>query len=92
MRSALSAFVVIYAVVLLARSSPLGLDSTPQQQPLSTSTSTGRPQYENGELPPREDTEGWIDPRLNGGRFLDVRVWFSDSRSCGILKLDLCKW
>ncbi len=31
------------------------------------------PEYENGELPPVENTLGWIDPRLNGGRFLDVR-------------------
>ncbi|KAI9068722.1 hypothetical protein FKP32DRAFT_1641901 [Trametes sanguinea] len=31
----------------------------------------GERKYENGELPPVEDTAGWIDPRLNGGRFLD---------------------
>ncbi len=29
--------------------------------------------YEHGELPPMENTLGWIDPRLNGGRFIDVR-------------------
>ncbi|KZT09206.1 uncharacterized protein LAESUDRAFT_722933 [Laetiporus sulphureus 93-53] len=28
-------------------------------------------EYENGELPPEEDTIGWVDPRLNGGRLLD---------------------
>ncbi|TFK89696.1 hypothetical protein K466DRAFT_486332 [Polyporus arcularius HHB13444] len=27
--------------------------------------------YEHGELPPTENTLGWIDPRLNGGRFID---------------------
>ncbi|CCL98518.1 uncharacterized protein FIBRA_00517 [Fibroporia radiculosa] len=29
--------------------------------------------YENGELPPEENTPGWADPRLRGGRLLDVR-------------------
>ncbi|KAH9891837.1 hypothetical protein C8Q73DRAFT_90702 [Cubamyces lactineus] len=28
-------------------------------------------EYENGELPPVEDTRGWRDPRLNGGRLID---------------------
>ncbi|KAI0079467.1 hypothetical protein K474DRAFT_1592051 [Panus rudis PR-1116 ss-1] len=28
-------------------------------------------EYKNGELPPRNDTVGWVDPRLNGGRLLD---------------------
>ncbi|KAI0789775.1 hypothetical protein C8Q75DRAFT_733564 [Abortiporus biennis] len=27
--------------------------------------------YVNGELPPQEDRLGWVDPRLDGGRFLD---------------------
>ncbi|CDO68994.1 hypothetical protein BN946_scf184834.g1, partial [Trametes cinnabarina] len=31
----------------------------------------GDRKYENGELPPVEDTVGWVDPRLKGGRFLD---------------------
>lgn len=31
-------------------------------------------EYENGELPPEVDTPGWVDPRLNGGRLLDVRL------------------
>ncbi|TCD68519.1 hypothetical protein EIP91_010575 [Steccherinum ochraceum] len=31
----------------------------------------GEPRYEHGELPPLQDTIGWVDPRLNGGRFLD---------------------
>lgn len=34
----------------------------------------GEPTYEDGELPPLPDTVGWVDPRLNGGRFLDVRA------------------
>ncbi|KAL6308277.1 hypothetical protein BKA93DRAFT_868952 [Sparassis latifolia] len=33
--------------------------------------SHGHREYENGELPPVGNTEGWIDPRINGGRFLD---------------------
>ena len=33
-------------------------------------------EYENGERPPEENTLGWTDPRLNGGRFLDVRTLF----------------
>ena len=32
----------------------------------------GGRRYENGELPPMKNTVGWTDPRLNGGRFLDV--------------------
>ncbi|KAH9936521.1 uncharacterized protein B0H18DRAFT_974214 [Fomitopsis serialis] len=28
-------------------------------------------EYENGELPPVENTLGWVDPRLHGGRLLD---------------------
>ena len=30
-------------------------------------------EYKNGETAPEENTIGWVDPRLNGGRFLDVR-------------------
>lgn len=33
-----------------------------------------RHRYEHGELPPLQNTIGWHDPRLNGGRFLDVSV------------------
>lgn len=29
-------------------------------------------EWENGELPPVRDTVGWVDPRLNGGRLIDV--------------------
>lgn len=36
-------------------------------------------EYKHGELPPTNDTEGWIDPRLNGGRLLDVRALISSS-------------
>ncbi|KAF7794175.1 hypothetical protein EIP86_005306 [Pleurotus ostreatoroseus] len=28
-------------------------------------------EYKNGETAPEENTIGWVDPRLNGGRFLD---------------------
>ena len=40
--------------------------------------------YERGELPPVEDTVGWVDPRLNGGRLIDVRTFFFSfsSHSC----------
>ncbi|KAI0079450.1 hypothetical protein K474DRAFT_1591997 [Panus rudis PR-1116 ss-1] len=41
----------------------------------NTATSASRTkddyEYKNGELPPRNDTVGWVDPRLNGGRLLD---------------------
>ena len=48
-------------------------------------------EYKNGELPPVEDTEGWTDPRLNGGRFIDVsaplpslvRAWLSSGERAG---------
>ena len=33
----------------------------------------GDRKYENGEMPPVKNTVGWVDPRLNGGQFLDVR-------------------
>ncbi|OSX59701.1 hypothetical protein POSPLADRAFT_1040740 [Postia placenta MAD-698-R-SB12] len=39
------------------------------QVPLSSSST--RRKYENGELPPEENTPGWVDPRLLGGRLLD---------------------
>lgn len=32
----------------------------------------GHREWENGELPPVRDTVGWVDPRLNGGRLIDV--------------------
>ncbi|TBU23727.1 hypothetical protein BD311DRAFT_767882 [Dichomitus squalens] len=31
----------------------------------------GDRKYENGEMPPVRNTVGWVDPRLNGGQFLD---------------------
>ena len=33
--------------------------------------------HESGESLPFESTEGWIDPRLNGGRFIDVSIHIS---------------
>lgn len=30
--------------------------------------------HRNGESPPLRNTIGWVDPRLNGGQFLDVRL------------------
>lgn len=34
----------------------------------------GDREYENGEMPPVRDTVGWVDPRLNGGRLIDVSI------------------
>ena len=51
----------------------------------------GDRKYENGEMPPVKNTVGWVDPRLNGGQFLDVR------RSCLVCfsrwgAYELCSW
>ena len=49
------------------------------QLPVSVHKDKGKgdgPRYENGELPPVKNTVGWVDPRLNGGRFIDVRPGF----------------
>ncbi|OSD02508.1 hypothetical protein PYCCODRAFT_1367557 [Trametes coccinea BRFM310] len=48
-----------------------GFDHEEQEVLWHTAPRQGDRKYENGELPPVEDTAGWIDPRLNGGRFLD---------------------
>lgn len=67
----LSAPVLISTLVSVCLSSPLAQSQAPfaVKEPAH-----GGRRYENGELPPSENTAGWIDPRLNGGRFLDVRV------------------
>lgn len=65
---------LIATLFLLVRSSPLALDDNDNQAPLAVSSVLRSPVYEDGELPPLKDTEGWIDPRLNGGRFLDVSL------------------
>lgn len=54
-------------------SSPLGLSDS-NQVILSSPSITKPYDYKNGELPPTNDTQGWVDPRLNGGRLLDVRI------------------
>ena len=59
---------------LFAHSSPLALEDDGKQVAFAVSDDLGGPVYEDGELPPLKDTEGWIDPRLNGGRFLDVSL------------------
>lgn len=69
----LPAAVLLSTLVVLVQSSPLALVETTAQTPLVASDSLSAPRYDRGELPPLRDTEGWIDPRLNGGRFLDVR-------------------
>ncbi|CAL1712158.1 unnamed protein product [Somion occarium] len=59
-------------LISVVLSSPAGLDSSDYNQVILGSSSIARPyQYVDGELPPTNDTEGWIDPRLNGGRLLD---------------------
>lgn len=70
---------LLQTFVSLAFASPVvSEDVEPQQLVLSAPRPTGQPTYEHGEMPPREDTVGWVDPRLNGGRFIDVstvNVW-----------------
>ena len=55
-----------------AASLPSSAIAATGQVVLADSLKGGR-RYENGELPPMENTLGWVDPRLNGGRFIDVR-------------------
>jgi hypothetical protein len=50
---------------------PSGLDEYSQQTVLGGAET---PTYESGEQPPQEHTSGWVDPRLNGGRFIDVSI------------------
>lgn len=68
----LSCVVLISTFVTFVLSSPLLLDQR-EQAVLSSPRTPDKPEYKNGETPPVENTVGWIDPRLNGGRFLDVR-------------------
>ncbi|KAI0772213.1 hypothetical protein BC629DRAFT_1291472 [Irpex lacteus] len=60
-----------HTFVLSVLASPLAHEPQSQQIILSGHRSSGIPEYEDGEKGPVEDTEGWIDPRLNGGRFID---------------------
>ncbi|EKM52048.1 uncharacterized protein PHACADRAFT_262501 [Phanerochaete carnosa HHB-10118-sp] len=64
-------WLLAFALALLVHSSPVATDSDANQVPLSVSDSRRVYEYHNGELPPTENTDGWIDPRLNGGRFID---------------------
>lgn len=73
MHRSFSVGILIYALVLLVRSSPVATDGDDGQIPFLVSDTFESPRYGNGELPPTENTEGWVDPRLNGGRFIDVR-------------------
>lgn len=63
------------AVTLVSQilASPVGFGDSGDRQIVFSESGRG---YENGELPPIEGTPGWIDPRLNGGRFLDVRMLY----------------
>ena len=70
--AALYVLLLLQTTVLLVLASPVvSEDGTTQ---LVLSMGNKRPTYEHGEMPPREDTVGWVDPRLNGGRFIDVSV------------------
>ncbi|KAI0086898.1 hypothetical protein BDY19DRAFT_957277 [Irpex rosettiformis] len=60
-----------HTFVLSVFASPVVSEQQSLQVILSGHRPPGLPEYENGENPPAEDTEGWIDPRLNGGRFID---------------------
>ncbi|PSR94568.1 hypothetical protein PHLCEN_2v4436 [Hermanssonia centrifuga] len=69
-----STILLVCSLVVFAVSSPLApredagqivlLETRPIVKP-------DQPEYEHGEMPPIEHTLGWVDPRLNGGRFLD---------------------
>lgn len=63
---------LVHTFVLSVLASPLAHEPQSQQIILSGPTSPGISEYVDGEKGPVEDTEGWIDPRLNGGRFIDV--------------------
>ncbi|GJE91633.1 hypothetical protein PsYK624_077830 [Phanerochaete sordida] len=69
MLRSLPACFLVLALAFLARSSPVG--NADQIPLLAADDSLGAVDYRNGELPPTENTEGWVDPRLNGGRFID---------------------
>lgn len=74
---------LIQSFVFSALASPVLSEEHSQQSILSTLPSPKIPTYENGELPPVKDTVGWADPRLNGGRFIDV----SNKCSCSRISL-----
>ena len=83
----------IVALLLLAQTlslhafaSPVVSEDSSQQQVLYLPQPVNRPKYENGELPPTQDTIGWVDPRLNGGRFIDVCL--SVAEMCKRLRLN----
>lgn len=60
-------FSTIASHFLCVLSSPVDIGADARQTILASPDY----EYENGELPPEENTAGWADPRLNGGRFLD---------------------
>ena len=72
---------LLSTLVPFAFSSPLALYDS-DQVILDSPSITHHHKYKNGELPPTNDTQGWVDPRLNGGRLLDVRI--PVSVCCGV--------
>ena len=85
----LSASVLVSVRFLFAYASPLTPEYDGNQAPLTAPANVEGPVYEDGELPPLVDTEGWIDPRLNGGRFLDVSLELMRLNYCSHFSLFL---
>ena len=69
---ALGLFSILLAGVLAAP--PASASGSSDAQVILAGTLQEDREYENGELPPTKNTLGWIDPRLKGGRFIDVRT------------------
>ena len=67
----LSLLLLAHTFVLSSYASPVVSE---QQVVLSGPNDHEIFEHENGESLPAEATEGWIDPRLNGGRFIDVSI------------------
>lgn len=68
-------FGVLSAFALQALSSPVATghgDKRPVGVEIPQAQVSLQREYENGELPPEVHTPGWVDPRLHGGRLLDV--------------------
>ena len=82
---ALGLFSILLAGVLAAP--PASASGSSDAQVILAGTLQEDREYENGELPPTKNTLGWIDPRLKGGRFIDVRTLrLSVFRAC----MNLC--
>ena len=64
---------VLCSFIAIAFATPLVTRTKGSEQLILTPPRpSNKPEYRNGETPPATDNLGWVDPRLNGGRFLDV--------------------